>query len=191
MKQCFSSVITYFKEPGKRNTEHTLQIAKEKALYNKIKRILIASTFGCTIQNALDVFNGLDIQFIVVGGKRSQFPEKLYEKLLDGSHIVIFNSDYNFQYPEIVWELLRRFCEGMKVCVQMNLMVSDLELLSIGEEVIAVAGTGREDFPTGGGADTAIVIETMKSMDFFKLDLPQSKSKIIGRKIKEILCKPR
>lgn len=191
MKQHFSSLITYFNEPGLKNTEQTLQIAKERAVYNKIKRILIASTFGHTIQNALNVFDGIDIQFIIVGGKRSQFPEKLFEKLVDGNHIVIFNSDYNFQYPEIVWEILRRFCEGMKVCVQMNLMVSDLGLLPVGEEVIAVAGTGREDFSIGGGADTAIVIETVRSKDFFKLDLPQSKSKIIGRKIKEILCKPR
>ena len=113
------------------------------------------------------------------------------ENLVDGNHLIIFHSDYDFRYPEIVWEILRRFCEGMKVCVQMNLMVSDLGLLPVGEEVIAVAGTGREDFPTGGGADTAIVIETVKSEDFFKLDLPQSRSKIIGRKIKEILCKPR
>ena len=79
----------------------------------------------------------------------------------------------------------------MKVCVQMNLMVSDLGLLPIGEELIAIAGTGREDFPSGGGADTAVILETVKSSDFFKLDLPQSKTKIIGRKIKEILCKPR
>jgi hypothetical protein len=73
----------------------------------------------------------------------------------------------------------------------MNLMVSDLGLLPVGEEVIAVAGTGPVDFPSGGGADTAVVVETVKSSDFFKLDLPQSKSKIVGRKIKEILCKPR
>ena len=68
---------------------------------------------------------------------------------------------------------------------------SDLDLVPIGEEIIAIAGTGREDFPAGGGADTAIICETVKSKDFFKMDLPQSKTKIIGRKIKEILCKPR
>jgi len=104
---------------------------------------------------------------------------------------VIFNADYDFQYPDIVWEILRRFSEGMKVCVQMNIMTTDLGLIPAGEEVIAIAGTGREDYPAGGGADTAIVTETVKSSEFFKLDLPQSQTKIMGRKIKEILCKPR
>ena len=133
----------------------------------------------------------MEIKFIVVGGKRTEFPDALYEKLIDENHQVIFSSDYNLKYPEIAWEILRRFSEGMKVGVEMNLMVSDLGLLPVGEIVIAVAGTGRVDFPTGGGADTAIIIETVKSGDFFSLELPQSISKIVGRKIKEILCKPR
>ena len=181
----------YFSEPGKHNTKQTLRIAKERSASRPINRILVASTLGYTIENAFDVFDGVDVQFIVVGGRRSQFPDALYERLVDGGHLVIFHSDYDLRYPEIVWEVLRRFCEGMKVCVQMNLLVSDLGLLPVGEEVIAVAGTGREDFPAGGGADTAIVVETVRSEDFFKLDMPQSRSKIVGRKIKEILCRPR
>ena len=183
--------VTYFAEPGKINTVKTLEIVREKAVQADIRRILVASTLGRTIRKALDIFDGVDIQFVVVGGRRKQFPDKLFETLKAGNHIVIFNSDYDFQYPDIVWEILRRFSEGMKVCVQMNIMTTDLGLIPAGEEVIAVAGTGREDFPAGGGADTAIVTETVKSSEFFKLDLPQSQTKIIGRKIKEILCKPR
>jgi hypothetical protein len=183
--------VTYFDDPGIINTDMTLEIVREKALDNNIRRILVASTFGYTIQKALKIFEGTGIQFIVVGGKKSQFPGELIQEMVEGNHEVIFHSDHDFQYPDIVWEILRRFSEGMKVCVQMTLIVSDLGLLPVGEEVIAVAGTGREDFKTGGGADTAIVIETVKSKDYFKLDLPQSKTKIIGRKIKEILCKPR
>ena len=182
---------TYFDEPGKKNTVQTLQIAKRYAAKKGIKKILVASTYGYTIESALEIFDGSDVKFIVVGGERNQFPEPLHDKLIQGNHRVIFNSEYDFRYPDIVWEVLRRFSEGMKVCVEMNLMVSDLGLLPVGEEVIAVAGTGPVDFPSGGGADTAVVIETVRSSDFFKLDLPQSKSKIVGRKIKEILCKPR
>ena len=137
------------------------------------------------------MFRGLDIQFIVVGGRSKQFPDSLYNALVDGGHLVLFHADYDFDYPDLVWEVLRRFSEGMKVCVQMALIVSDLGVVPVGGDVLAVAGTGREDFPAGGGADTAIVVETVESKDFFKLDLPQSKTKIIGRKIKEILCRPR
>jgi hypothetical protein len=190
MKEYFTRRITYFKEPGIKNTVQTLLIAKETAIKNNINKILVASTIGYTIKKALEIFNGMDIKFIVVGGKRIEFPDALYEKLINENHQIIFNSNYDFQYPEIAWEILRRFSEGMKVAVQMNLMVSDLGILPVGEKVIAVAGTGRVDFPTGGGADTAIITETIKSGDFFSLDLPQSISKIVGRKIKEILCKP-
>ena len=191
MNQNYVGVTTYFCEPGKLNTVPTLKIAKERMTHSDIKRILIASTLGYTIQKALNVFEGLDVQFFVVGGRREQFPESLYQTLIEKGHVVLFHSDYDFQYPDIVWEILRRFSEGMKVCAQMNVIVSNLGLIPVGEEVIAVAGTGREDFPTGGEADKAIVTETVKSENFFKLDLPQSKTKIIGRKIKEILCKPR
>lgn len=191
MKEYFTRETVYFTEPGKKNTAQTLRVARDKTSADHIKRVLIASTIGHTIKAALDVFDGIDVQFIVVGGRRSQFPQGLYEELQAGGHVVIFHAECDLQYPDIAWEILRRFSEGMKVCVQMNLIVSDLGILPIGEEVIAVAGTGRDDFPTGGGADTAIVVETVKSEDFFKLDLPQSITKIIGRKIKEILCKPR
>ncbi len=190
MKEYTTKKITYFNEPGIKNTVQTLLIARETAIKNNINRILIASTYGHTIKKALEIFNGMNIRFIVVGGKKDEFPDELYEKLIKENHQIIFNSDYDFRYPEIAWEILRRFSEGMKVAVQMNLMVSDLRLLPVGEKVIAVAGTGRVDFPTGGGADTAIITETVKSGNFFSLDLPQSISKIEGRKIKEILCKP-
>lgn len=191
MEEYVTRKITYFNEPGIKNTVHTLLIARETAIKNSINRILIASTYGYTIKKALEIFNGMDIQFIVVGGRRTEFPDDVYDKLIDENHKIIFNSDHDFRYPEIAWEILRRFSEGMKVGVQMNLLVSDIGLLPAGERVIAVAGTGRVDFPTGGGADTAIIVETVKSADFFSLDLPQSISKIVGRKIKEILCKPR
>ena len=35
-------------------------------------------------------------------------------------------------------------------------------------------GAGRVEFEAGGGADTAIVIETVKSKDFFKLGMLES-----------------
>ena len=191
MEGYFTRETVYFTEPGKKNTAHTLQVARDKTSAYDIKRVLIASTLGHTIKAAIDVFDGIDVQFIVVGGRRSQFPGELIKDLEAGGHVMVFHDECGLQYPDIAWEILRRFSEGMKVCVQMALIASDLEILPVGEEVIAVAGTGREDFPAGGGADTAIVVETVRSEDFFHLDLPQSQTKIIGRKVKEILCRPR
>ena len=191
MKDHFTRETVYFTEPGKKNTAHTLRVAREKTSAYDVKRVLIASTLGDTIRAALEVFDGVDVQFVVVGGRRRQFPSGLLEELQAGGHVVVFNDECGLRYPDIAWEILRRFSEGMKVCVQMALIASDLGILPVGEDVIAVAGTGREDFPAGGGADTAVVVETVRSEDFFHLDLPQSQTKIIGRKVKEILCRPR
>jgi hypothetical protein len=182
---------TYFEEMGIINTEETLQIAKERALKIGIKNIIIASTYGHTIQKALETFQGTDTEFTIVGGKRKEFPDQLQTKLTQQGHKTIFNNDHNLTYPTMAWEILRRFSEGMKVCVQMTLIATDLGILPTGIEAIAIAGTGRVDYSQGGGADTAIIIETVKSKDFLHLDLPISQSKEQGRKIKEILCKPR
>jgi hypothetical protein len=191
LSQFVSEETIYFTTPGKLNTSHTLKIVKENVVKHGIKTVLLASTLGYTIEKADEGFKDLDVRFIVVGGRRKQFPEHLYSRLVDDGHSVIFHSEQCIEYPDIVWEILRRFSEGMKVCVQMSLMASDLGILREGEIVIAVAGTGREDFPTGGGADTAVLIEATRSERFFKLDLPQSETKIIGRKIKHILCRPK
>lgn len=183
--------VTYFEEMGIVNTGDTLRIAKGRADETGLRTLLIASTFGHTIGKAFEVFDGGCYNFIVVGGKREEFPDEVYQSLVDGGHHALFNSDYDFSYPEMAWEILRRFCEGMKVCVEMTLIATDLGILAAGEKVIAIAGTGRYGFEEGGGADTAIVIEAVKSKDFFDFDVPTLQSKREGRKIKEILCKPR
>lgn len=182
--------ITYFRDMGIVNTDETLRIVKRRADESAITTLVIASTYGHTIKRALELFGG-SYTFIVVGGKREEFPDELYKRLVDGGHRVVFNSDYDFSYPDTAWETLRRFCEGMKVCVEMTLIATDLGMLAAGEEVIAVAGTGRYGFDKGGGADTAIVIEAVSSEDFFHFDVPPLQSKMEGRRIKEILCKPR
>jgi len=182
--------ITYFKEMGIVNTDETLRIVKRSAEETGVKILLIASTFGHTAKKALALF-GTGYNLIVVGGKREEFPDELRHSLVDGGHRVVFNSDYDFSYPDTAWETLRRFSEGMKVCVEMTLVATDLGILAAGKEVIAVAGTGRYGFEQGGGADTAILIEAVRSEDFFHFDVPPLQSKKEGRRIKEIICKPR
>ena len=183
--------ITYFTEIGIVNTDETLRIAKEKAHKAGIETIIVASTRGHTIMKALEIFEGSTTRFIVVGGPRKDFPSDLYEELIEGGHRVIFDEDYSFSYPDIAWRILRGFSEGMKVCIEMTLIATDMDYLPVGKELIAVAGTGRIDFPEGGGADTAIVIEGVKSKEYFETTLSELERKKKGRRIKEILCKPR
>ena len=183
--------ITYFTEIGIVNTDETLRIVKEKALKTGIKTIIVASTRGHTIKKALEIFEGSKTRFSVVGGPKKDFSSDLYEELIEGGHRVIFDEDYSFSYPDIAWRILRGFSEGMKVCIEMTLIATNMDYLPVGEEVIAVAGTGKVDFPEGGGADTAIVIEGVKSKEYFETTLTELERKKKGRRIKEILCKPR
>jgi hypothetical protein len=183
--------ITYFTDIGIVNTDEPLRIEKEKAITNETKTIIVASTTRHTIKKALDIFAGSNTRFIVVGGTKKVFPSDLHEELIKENHRIIFNEDCSFSYPDIAWRILRGFSEGMKVCIEMTLIATDMDYLPVGEEVIAVAGTGRNDFPEGGGADTAIVIAGVKSKEYFVTTLTELERKKKGRRIKEILCKPR
>jgi len=182
---------TYFPSFGIVNTDETLRIAKERAERAGIKTFIVASTNGHTIRKALELLQGSDAKFIVVGGNKETFPADLSEALATGGHHLVFNDDHGLKYPDITWWILRNFSEGMKVCVQMTLIASDLGLLPVGEEAVAIAGTGRQDFPEGGGADTAIIMEGVTGEEFFKPSLTEIERKRKGRRIKEILCKPR
>ncbi len=71
----------------------------------------------------------------------------------------------------LIATLLRTFCQGIKVCVEIVLMACDGGLVESGEKVIAVAGTGA-------GADTAIVVTEAPS------------HRLTDLHIHEIICKP-
>ena len=141
-------------------------------------------------RKAMEIFEGESVRLIVVGSQKT-FPEELAEKLSQKGHIVLHYNNYEFQHPSEAWELLRRFGEGMKVSVQGVLMATETGLVDMGEEVISLGGTGTIGYEPGGGVDTAIVMEAVKGEGFFKIDLPQGRKKREGRKIKELLCKPR
>jgi hypothetical protein len=67
--------------------------------------------------------------------------------------------------------VLRVFCQGIKVCVEVLLMAANGGLVVTGEKVIAIAGTVS-------GADTAVVATAAPS------------TKLAGLHINEIVCKP-
>ena len=68
-------------------------------------------------------------------------------------------------------DLLRCFCQGFKVCFEIVLMATDAGHVKSGEQVIAIAGTGR-------GSDTALVLQAASSQHLKKL------------RVNEILAKP-
>ena len=182
--------ITYFETPGKANTDEALRIARERAEKSGIETVIMSSTSGYAASRSLEIFEGSPIKLIATTyGKR--FSSEVQERFEAAGHTVFFSDNWSYDHPKEAWELLRRFSEGMKVCVQDVLMATEAGLLEEGEEVVSLGGTGNIGYPPGGGVDTAIVMEAVKGEGFFKLDLPPGESKLVGRKIKEFLCKPR
>jgi hypothetical protein len=86
---------------------------------------------------------------------------------------MLFHTDdfYGSNNATTMANLLRCFCQGVKVCFEIVLMATDAGLVTSGEKVIAIAGTGR-------GSDTALVMEAASTQHLRKL------------KVSEILCKP-
>jgi len=184
--------IVYYNKKGSSNTEETLRLAYGRAKELGIADIVVATTHGSTGLKAAEVFKEQRFNLIAVsiceGWKEEGWPMTSEEKnkllakgikVHTGIHALgddvssTFTGKCGGMSPsEVVRETLYRFCQGMKVCVEITLMAADAGLIPVDKEVIAIAGTGE-------GADTAIVLNSACPRKF--LDL----------KIKEIITKPR
>lgn len=176
--------IVYFEEPGFQNTEETLRLAMERAKARGINKIVLASTRGDTARIAARLFAGTNIKMVVVPHQYGfhsavqRFPKELISELERQGHRVhfstmLFHTDnlYGSRVPTILAMLLRTFCQGIKVAVEIILMATDGGCVATGEKVIIVTGTGR-------GSDTAVVATAATSTRLYDLH------------ITEIICKP-
>jgi hypothetical protein len=177
-----------FKRPGPRNTEATLQAVRRRAEELGIRQFVVASTHGQTALGAMGVLKGLDPTIVAVsicagfddkGWTMSDAERKRLEeagiRVLTSTHTLgdDVNEALGVTAPNrVVRQTLYRFCQGMKVAVEIALMAADAGLLDTDEEAIAVAGTDK-------GADTAIVVRPACSLQFDSL------------RILEVLAKPR
>jgi len=184
--------IMYFEETGPRNTEETIRLAKERAAELGIRDIVVASTHGGTAVKVADAFRDAKANIVAVticegfrdqGWTMTQKERAKVQaksvKVLTGVHALgddvgsAFTEKSGGTTPnEAVRETLYRFCQGMKVAVEIVLMAADAGLIPVDREVIAIAGTSD-------GADTAIVVQPAYPRKFFDL------------KVKEIIAKPR
>lgn len=184
--------ILYFEEPGPQNTEATIEAARRRASELGIRHIVVATTHGRTGLRVAEAFRGFDCNIVAVticqGYEEEGWAMKPRErealeakgvKVLTGIHAL--GDDVNAAlaeelggsaYNAVVAHTLYRFCQGMKVCVEIVLMAADAGLIPVDEEAIAIAGTGE-------GADTAIVVK------------PAYPRKFLEFRIEEIVAKPR
>jgi hypothetical protein len=184
--------VTYFEKPGPENTSECLDIVKKAIADSNYKHIVVASTTGSTGQMFAESLKEKNISIVIVthscGFKEPNTQELTQEtkeriqaagaKIFTGTMIThsletALAKKFSGVYPTLlVAQSLRRFGEGPKVCCEIVMMATDAGLIPEGEEIIAVAGTGR-------GADTVAVIRSAASKRFLEL------------KVLEILAKPR
>ncbi len=184
--------ITYFEKPGPDNTEETIKLAYERAVELDIRDIVVASTHASTALKVAETFRDTSFNIVAVticeGYKSEGWTMSREErkkllakgvKVLTGIHALgddvssAFTEEFGGKsFNEVVAQTLYRFCQGMKVCVEIVLMAADAGLIPVDGEVVAIAGTDR-------GADTAIVVKPAYPRKFLEL------------KIKEIIAKPR
>ena len=175
--------VVYFEATGEHTTGETLELARDRARARGIKKIVLASTRGETARRAPEAFAGSDLQLVVIPhqygfGQKQQFPQALVSELEQKGHHVhfgtmLFHTEdfYGNRAPRLMATVLRTFCQGMKVGVEITLMACDGGLVAPGERVIAIAGTGL-------GADTALVLTAAPSTRLGDLH------------VHEIVCKP-
>ena len=174
----------YFDSGGKQHTEKCLEIAKQHVDKERIKSIVVASTYGYTAEKAAEVFKNRNLVIVThVAGfakeNEQQFPKDLRERL-EAKGVKIVTAAHAFgginraiegSPGDIVADTLRMLSQGVKVAVEIVLEAADAGLISTKEDVIAIAGTGK-------GADTVLVVKPANSKNLFDL------------RVKKILAKP-
>jgi hypothetical protein len=186
--QMVGKTILYFTKSGTANTGTLLEAARSRAAALGVRQVVVASTHGFTAHRAQAAFAGTGVEVIAVTIAASYDAEgwtmtdaertrlrRAGVTVLTGTHALSGELSNGLEAPgvqDIASKVLYRFCQGMKVAVEVALMAADAGLLDMRREIIAVGGTGE-------GADTAIVVKPAYTRTFQKLE------------IREIIGKPR
>jgi hypothetical protein len=186
----YTKEITYFKRPGKENTQKVLDIVRGTVKDTGIKKVVVASSSGETGILFYKALRGTGVEVIPVllgagsrwsGSGELEKGKKEMEKLgikwvqgiqaFSGIERAIHQRWKTAGPVMVISDALRLPGEGFKVAIEVSVMAADAGRVSPQEDIIAVAGTG-------GGSDTALLLKPGYSNKFFELG------------VKEILCKP-
>ncbi|NLA04996.1 MAG: hypothetical protein GX881_04690 [Firmicutes bacterium] len=180
----------YWKEKGPVNTGATIEAALERAQELGIGTLVVASNSGATAEKLFGQAKNFQIVCVThhvgfTGPGEDEMSAEMRASLKEkgvtvhtATHLLAgvergLRNRFQGAYPsEIVASTLRLLGQGLKVCVEISVMALDAGLISHGEEIIALGGSGR-------GADTSCVIVPAHSNNFFDTT------------VKEIICRPR
>ncbi len=174
-------------QKGAEMTERTLDEAIKRGTELGIDHYVVASRTGYTVgllveRKITPVCVRYHMGFKEAG--QQMMPQEVLQKLesqgvkvLTTTHLMggldrgLENKLGGAYPPGIVAHTLRMFGQGTKVAVEIAVMALDAGLIPYGEEIISIGGSG-------GGADTALVVQPAHARDFF------------DTQVKEIICKP-
>ncbi len=184
--------VYYFEDFGEQNTEQTTEVAKKAAESLGLKYAAVASASGVTGVKTAESFKGTGVKVVVVTeyAGMAEFKEenrkrlqKLGAEVITGTHSFLTPAESisklhsgHCSANTIIKDVLRRFSQGVKVAAEIVMMATDVGAIPPGQDVISIAGTGS-------GADTAIVVKSCHSDDFF--------DKEKGIEFREIIAMPR
>ena len=182
--------VHVFEAPGGENTQACVDLVRDEVENNGFRYVIVASSTGETALKMAEALEGLEANLMVIVHPKGNDAQpalsdanrtKLMEKRvsifgapdLSFSLDTAFGSKYAPANPShVIWQSLRRFGEGMKVCAEIAMMAVDGGLVNEGIEVLSVGGTNS-------GADTVVVMKAAASKRFQEL------------RVLEILAKPR
>ena len=160
--------MTYYAIAGRENLDSTLALSKKMAEELGIDDVVMASTTGFTAKKAVEVFKGTGVKLTFVGTARDRFPAALIAELKEKGCNVCFSGEVKYEYPDPVKVAYRRFCQGMKVAVEIAMIAAQEGYVSTDKDIISV-----------GKWDTAVVMK------------PAISTKFEDVTIREVICKPR
>jgi hypothetical protein len=182
--------VQYFEKAGKENTSQWVEIVFD-LLKEGFSHLVVATTTGETGLSFAKKFEGKALNIVAVthnvgyaGQNVDECPAEARQELIRFG-VKIFTGTilsrgieaslmkrHQGVYPGyIVAQTLRLLSQGIKVCAEIVVEACDAGLVPEGENIIAVAGTGR-------GADTVAIIEAHPSDRFFDI------------RVRQILAKP-
>jgi hypothetical protein len=185
--------FTVFDQKGTENTVPTLELAKSNAEELNIKDIVIASTWGNTISEAIKIFDPAEYNLTCVihnygfnDQEDQEFPEDLRTELIQkGVKFVIGSLPFSgisssllkiyshLDSIALFARLLRSTIgDGVKVAMEIVMMAVDAGAIKQKQEVLAIAGSST-------GADTCCLIRSASSRFFQDL------------RVEAILAKPK
>jgi len=193
MNSSTEKTIHYFSQPGKENTQKTLELAVERALMLQLQAILIATKSGETALRLSEIAQASHYEGRIIAvtyhqgffnDESSTIPKDV-QKLLFEKDIPIVMSSHalsgvsrsfrekfgGISLPEIIAESFRRISQGFKVAVEISIMAADAGAVSSSQDVVAIGGQSQ-------GADTALVLR------------PAHQNSFLNLKIKEVICFP-